>query len=266
MSTPTAQRGTIDWGLGDYETLAVELEPAAAHVVALADPKAGERVLDVATGTGNAALVAARAGARTTGVDSAPRLIELARQRAASAGLDASFVVGDLHGLPFAPESFDCVISVFGIIFATDPERAAAEFMRVLAPGGRGLISVWVPAGPIDAMIGVFMRAVGQAAGSQPNRFGWNDEDAVRGLLAPYGAELRWHEGAVQFTAGSPEEYLDRQRSHPMSLATLPLLDHAGTATAAYEEALAVLRAGNERADAFLGTYPYRVIEIKRRA
>lgn len=266
MSTPTAQPGTIDWGLGDYETLAVELEPAAAHVVALARLTPGERLLDIATGTGNAALAAARAGATTTGVDAARRLIELARQRAASEGLDASFVVGDLHGLPFPAESFDCVMSVFGIIFAADPERAAAEFMRVLAPGGRGLISVWVPTGPIDAMIGVFMRAVAQATGSRPNRFAWNDEDAVKGLFEPYGVELRWHEGAVQFTAGSPEEYLGRQRSHPMSLATLPLLEDAGIATAAYEEALAVLRAGNERADAFLATSPYRALEIKRRS
>ena len=266
MSTPTAQPATIDWGLGDYETLAVELEPAAAHVVGLAGLGAGERVLDLATGTGNAAVAAARAGAKVTGVDAAPRLIELARQRVASEGLDASFVVGDLHELPFPSESFDCVLSVFGIIFANDPERAAAEIMRVLAPGGRGLISVWVAAGPIDAMIGVLMRAVAQASGSPPSRFGWNDEDAVQALFAPYGAELHWHEGAVQFKAGSPEEYLDRQRSHPMSLATLPLLEHAGTATAAYEEALAVLRAGNERADAFLVTSPYRVIEITRSA
>lgn len=233
-------------------------------MVALAGLVAGERVLDIATGTGNAALAAARAGAATTGVDAALRLIELARQRAASEGLDVSFLVSDLHGLPLPAELFDCVISVFGIIFATDPERAVAEFIRMVAPGGRGLISVWVPVGPIDAMIGVLMRAVARATGSQPNRFAWNDEDAVRALFAPYGVELRWHEGAVQFTAGSPEEYLDRQRSHPMSVATAPLLEYAGTAAAVYEEALALLRAGNETADAFLVTSPYRVIDIQR--
>ena len=266
MSTSTARPAAIDWGVGDYETVAVELEPAAAHVVALAGLKPGERVLDVATGTGNGALAAARAGAVTTGVDASPRLLEIARQRAASERLDTSFVVGDMHELPLPAGSFDCVMSVFGIIFAADHGRAAAEFMRVLAPGGRGLIAVWVPSGPIDAMVGVFMRAVAQASGSQPNRFAWNAEDAVKELFLPYGAELRWHEGAVQFTAGSPEEYLDRQRSHPMSVATRPLLEQAGTATAAYEEALAVLRAGNERADAFLATSPYRVVEIKRAA
>jgi SAM-dependent methyltransferase len=264
MSTPTAQPGTINWGLGDYETAAVELEPAAAHVVSLAGVEAGEHVLDIATGTGNAALAAARAGATTTGIDAAPRLIELARERAASEGLSVSFEVCDLQELPFTAESFDCVISVFGIIFATDPERAAAEFMRVLARGGRGLISVWVPAGPVDAMIGVFMRAVARATGVQPHRFPWHDEGAVATLFACYGVELQWHRGAVEFTAGSPEEYLDRGRSHPMSVAMMPLLERAGAAAAVQEEALAVLRAGNERADAFLVTSPYRVLEIRR--
>ncbi len=152
---------------------------------------------------------------------------------------------------------------MFGIIFAADPVRAAAELVRVLAPGGRGLISVWVPAGPIDAMVGVFMRAVAQATGSRPPRFPWNDEQSVKQLFAPHGVDLRWHEGALQITAGSPEEYLDRQRSHPMSVASAPLLEHTGNATAVYEEALAVLRAGNERADGFLVTSPYRVIEVR---
>src|SRR6185437_7039067 len=118
-------------------TTAAELEPAAAHLVSLARVLAGERVLDIATGTGNAALAAAREGATATGMDAAPRLIEVARQRAASDRLDASFVVGDLHELPFESGSFDCVVSVFGIIFAADPQRAVAELMRVLAPSGR---------------------------------------------------------------------------------------------------------------------------------
>jgi SAM-dependent methyltransferase len=266
MSTPTAQQGSIDWGIGQYETTAAELEPAAAHVVSLAGVRAGERLLDLATGTGNAALAAAREGAATTGIDVAPRLIEVARHRAASNRLDASFVVGDLHELPFESGSFDCVVSVFGIIFAADPELAVAELMRVLAPGGRGLISVWVPAGPIDAMVGVFMRAVAQATGSGPPRFGWNDEQAVESLFAPHGVEPVWHGAELQITSGSPEQYLDRGRSHPLSVATAPLLEHAGTAAATDAEALALLRAGNESADAFLVTSPYRVIEIKRLA
>ena len=264
MSTPPAQPQSIDWGVGDYEATAAELEPAAVHVVSLAGVRAGERVLDIATGTGNAALAAARAGARATGIDAAPRLVEVARQRAASERLEISFEVGDLHELPFAPGSFDCAISVFGIILAADPQRAVAELVRVLAPGGRGLISVWIPAGPIDAMVGAFMRAVARATGSRPPRFPWHEEQSVKQLFAAHDVEPLWHEGALQITAGSPEEYLDQQRSHPMSVATAPLLERTGNATAVYEDALAILRAANERADGFLVTTPYRVIEVRR--
>lgn len=262
MSTSTARGPSIDWGLGDYEIMAAELEVAAAHVVGLAAVEPGVRILDIATGTGNAALAAARLGATSTGIDLAPRLIELARRRAGAEGLTASFEVGDLHQLPFPAGSFDRVISVFGVIFATDPARAASELVRVLAPGGRGLISAWVPAGTVDAMIGVFTRAVAQATGSRPIQFAWHDEGAVASLFAPCDVDLRWHDGAVTFAASSPEEFLQRQRSHPMSVATAPLLERAGTATTAYEEALGVLRAGNERPEAFCATSPYRVIEV----
>jgi len=86
----------------------------------------------------------------------------------------------------------------------------------------------------------------------------------VKRLFAPHGVEPTWHEAELTITSGSPEQYLDRGRSHPLSVTTAPLLEHAGTATAVHEEALAVLRAGNESADAFLVTSPYRVIEIKR--
>jgi hypothetical protein len=86
----------------------------------------------------------------------------------------------------------------------------------------------------------------------------------VEELFAHHGVEPTWHEAELPITSGSPEQYLDRGRSHPLSVAAAPLLEHAGTATAADEEALAVLRAGNESADAFLVTSPYRVIEVKR--
>lgn len=257
---------TIDWGLGNYEITAAELEPVAEHAVSLAGLGRGQRVLDLATGTGNAALAAARRGASATGIDSAPRLIEVARRRAASERLDARFLVGDVHELPFDADAFDCVLSVFGIIFAADPKRAVSEFIRVLAPGGRALITVWMPAGPIDAMVGAFMRAVARAAGPPPARFRWHEREAVDTLLAPYDVDARWHEGALQITARSPEEYLDRQeRSHPLSITSRPLLERSGHYAAARQEALAALREGNENADSFRVTSPYRVIEIERR-
>src|SRR3954447_5958614 len=97
----------VDWDAGDYEHTAAELQPVAEHVVSLARLRAGERVVDVACGTGNAAPHAARGGARVAGLGSAPRLIGVARAGSARAGLDASFVVGDLQALPYADGEFD---------------------------------------------------------------------------------------------------------------------------------------------------------------
>lgn len=265
MSVTVIAPGTVDWGLGQYEKTAAELEPVAGHVVSLADVRPADRVLDLATGTGNAALAAARRGALTTGIDAAPRLIEVARRRAASERCEVSFLVGDVHGLPFGDDSFDCVLSVFGIIFAGDPARAVAELIRVLGPGGRALITVWTPAGTIDAMVGVFMRAVAHSAGAPPRRFAWHDPDAVRKLLDPYRVEVRWRQGALAIDAPSPEAYLDaHERSHPMSVASRPLLERAGRYAATRDEALAALREGNESSDSFHVMSPYRVIEIRQ--
>ncbi len=267
MSKRAAAAGAIDWGLGQYEITAAELEPVAEHVVSMADPQPGQLVLDLGAGTGNAALAVARRGASAIGIDSAPRLIEVARGRAGAERLDASFLVGDLHDLPFDPGAFDCVVSVFGIIFAADPERAVSELIRVLAPAGRGLVTVWVPAGPIDAMVGVFARAMARVAGPPPARFPWHDRDKVDALLKPHQVDVQWHEGELQITAPSPEEYLEAQeRSHPLSVASRPLLERTGDFARIRREALAVLRQGNESTDSFLVTSPYRVIEIRRSA
>jgi SAM-dependent methyltransferase len=257
----------IDWGIGQYEHVAAELEPAAREVVALAELEDGERVLDLATGTGNAALLAARGGAVVTGLDAAARLIDVARRRAADEGLDVAFVVGDVQALPFEDGEFDVVLSVFGMIFAPDAERATAETMRVLRRGGRAVISAWIPEGPIDAMAGAFGRAIADATGSRPARFAWHDVDAVAALADRHGADVRFHDRELRIVAESPEAYFEaNERRHPMSVAGRAVLERAGTAEAVRERALAILRAGNEDPSAFRVTSPYRVIELQRRA
>jgi SAM-dependent methyltransferase len=255
----------IDWGLGEYEVTAAELEPVAQHVVALASLEAGERVLDLATGTGNAALLAAQTGAVVTGIDAAARLIDVARGRAASAGLEATFVVGDVMALPFEDGAFDVALSVFGLVFAPDAGQAFGEMLRVLPADGRALVAVWVPAGPIDAMVGTFGRAMAAVTGSAPKRFAWHDADAVGDLAARHGAHITVHDGTLSITGGSPEAYFEaNERRHPMSVAGRPLLEHAGTYAEVRERALAVLREGNEDPDAFRVSSPYRVIEVRR--
>jgi SAM-dependent methyltransferase len=256
---------TLDWGAGEYERTARELEPAAHHVVALAGIANGERVLDVACGTGNATIEAVRAGAEAIGLDAAPRLIEVAQARAAAADVAATFVVGDAQELPFADESFDCVLSVFGVIFVPEPPRAVAEIVRVLRPGGRALVSAWRPEGPINAMMRVLARAVTEAGGPSRPPFPWHDPDAVRELAAKHGATVEAEDGGLVIEGASPEAYFAiGEEYHPMSVAARPLIERAGTYAPIREEAIATLRAGNEDPDAFRVTSPYRVLRITR--
>jgi SAM-dependent methyltransferase len=259
---------TLDWGLGEYERTARELEPAAHHVVALAGIARGERVLDVACGTGNAAIEAARLGAQVTGLDAAPRLIDVAGARAAAAGVEAAFVVGDAQDLPFDDGAFDCVVSVFGVIFVPDPARAVAEIVRVLAPGGRALVAAWRPEGAVHAMAGVLGRGVAEAGGPRRSPFAWHDPDAVRDLAAeigPHPPGVEAEDGRLVVEGASPEAYFaDAETYHPMAVAARPLLERAGTYPALREEAIAALRAGNEDPDGFRVTSPYRVLRITR--
>jgi SAM-dependent methyltransferase len=257
--------GMIDWNIGHYEQMAVELEPVAERLVSLAHLRDGERVVDLATGTGNAALLAATAGALVTGLDTAPRLIDVARDRAVAEGVEASFVVGDIQSLPFDDGSFDVALSVFGLIFAADAAGAFDEMIRVLDPAGHALFSVWVPAGPIDAMVSTFGGAVAAATGRRPPRFPWHDIDTVCRLAARHRAHVQIHEGLLRITATSPEAYLEaNERQHPVSVAGRPALERAGTYSQVRNEALRILREGNEDPQAFRVWSPYRVIEVHR--
>src|SRR5690349_10371870 len=131
----------MDWSVGNYERTAGQLLPAAEELIEVAAPREREHVVDVGCGTGNAALLAAARGARVTGVDPAPRLLEVARERAQARRLDATFAVGHAAALPLGDGEADVVLSVFGVIFAPDPPAAAAELARVTAPGGRIVLS-----------------------------------------------------------------------------------------------------------------------------
>ncbi|HYN99992.1 MAG TPA: class I SAM-dependent methyltransferase [Actinomycetota bacterium] len=256
-----------DWGLGRYELTAAELEPVAERVVAMAAPLRSETVIDIACGTGNAALLAARFKAKVTGFDLTPRLLEVARQRAEAEGLEVTFVQGNAEQLSFPDRTFDVALSVFGLIFASSPEKAFSEMVRVLRPGGRAFFTVWLPGGPIDSMVNVCVKHVNAATGQtpDPSRLHWDDEAAVRQLADRNSVTVKFHEGALEFSDDSPEAFLKRnQENHPMSVATRPLLEKAGTFNAVYEESLQVLNAGNEDPAAFKVTSRYRVVEIRR--
>src|SRR5215470_6069151 len=136
LDTPTPdfhaikQRQQATWASGDFSVVAARIVLVAEHLVDAADLRAGWNVLDVATGSGNAAIAAARLGCIAIGVDYVPALLERGRRRAAAEGLDVVFVEGDAEALPFVDESFDAVTSVFGAMFAPDQTRAAMELLR----------------------------------------------------------------------------------------------------------------------------------------
>ncbi len=254
----------VDWGKGRYEQTAAELEPAAAAVVAAAAPCAGERVLDIACGTGNAALLAAARGAGVTGVDASERLLSVARQRAVDSGVSVDFRTGDLHALPVPDASADVVVSVFGLIFAADPEQAIGEVARVLRPDGRAYVTAWVPSGPIDAMGSAFGRVMGEITGSAPSpRFAWSDPAAVAGIAAPLGLAVSTSHSELAIRAASPETYVDAGWEHPMVIDALALLEHARATDALRDELVQVIADANEDAAGLLIHTPYVVHELR---
>ncbi len=255
----------VDWGAGRYETTAVELEPVAQAVLDRAALSARDDVVDLGCGTGNAALLAAERGARVVAVDAAPRLLEVARGRAQTHGVEIDFREGDLLALPLDDAAADVVLSVFGVIFAADPAQSLREIARVLRPGGRALLSAWIPAGPIDAMLGVMGGIVGRLTRApKRQRFAWFDPGAVGPLAAEAGLALQGTtSGALPIRATSPQAYVAGSQEHPMSVAVRSVLQNAGAESEVREAMTGVLREANEDPSGFLVHSPYVVHELR---
>jgi SAM-dependent methyltransferase len=257
----------MDWSLGRYESTAAQLLPAAEVVVAAAAPARGEHVVDVGCGTGNAALLAARAGARATGVDPAQRLLDVAAAQARREGIEASFVRGEAAALPLEDGAADVLLSVFGVIFAPDASAAAAEMARVSASGARIVLSAWLPEGAISDAVRVSREAIAAAVGAPegPPPFAWHDAAALSGLLAPHGFEVAVEEHRHAFTGESPSAYLDAEgESHPLAVAGRAVLEPRGEAEAVRARMLEIYEAANEDADAFKVTSRYIVATARR--
>jgi SAM-dependent methyltransferase len=218
----------MDWGIGSYESLAAQLLPAARVVVESAGLRPDEPVLDLGCGTGNAALLAAEHTGEVTGVDPAARLLEIARAQAAREGKKVTFLPGEAASLPLGDCAVDVILSVFALIFVPDPGAAAAEMSRVLAPGGRIVLSAWILAGAMFEMTSAAAVAVGQAVGAPqgPAPFAWEQRDALLDLLGPHGFSVEVTHHALAFTASSAREFLDDQaQHHPMAVAGLGVLE-----------------------------------------
>jgi SAM-dependent methyltransferase len=193
------------WESGDYPAVADKIATAGEMVVERAGIEPGMDVLDVACGSGNATIPAARLGTRVTGLDFAPGLLAVARERAADAMVEVDWIEGDAQALPFEDESFDRVISTFGHMFAPDHERTAAEMLRVCRRGGRIAIACWTPEGKVGGMFKT-LAAIGPPP---PEGFQspllWGTEEHVSELLGD--ADFSRHE--VEWVDSSIESYAD---------------------------------------------------------
>jgi SAM-dependent methyltransferase len=257
-----------DWGLGHYERTAAQLMPAAHVVVERAAPASGEHVVDVGCGTGNAALLAAERGASVTGVDPAPRLLEVARERAALRDLDVAFEPGDAAALPVADGHADLVLSVFGIIFAPDPPAAVAEVARVTAPRGRIVLSAWIPGGAISRAVRTVREMVTRALGAQPSAppFAWHEPHALRDLSATHGFDVTTEDHRIAFTARSPADFAEAEAvNHPLAVAGRAVLEPRGEVGELEGRLLEIYEAANEDPAAFRITSRYVVATARRR-
>ncbi len=219
------------WAAGDFPAVArTLLWEVGQRLVQRIGIGAGEDVLDVACGTGNAAIRAAAAGGRVVGVDLTPELFTAGRREAAAAGVDIEWVEGDAEALPFPDGSFDVVLSTFGCMFAPRHQVAAAELARVLRPGGRLGVCAWTPEG----VQGDFFRTLGGYMPPAPSFVQppllWGTEQHVREIFAGTGVRLEFERDAVPevFTSAAEEIEFATSKFGPLIMLR-PKLEAEGT-------------------------------------
>jgi ubiquinone/menaquinone biosynthesis C-methylase UbiE len=226
------QRARATWSAGDFDAIAERIWHVGDDLVELVGVGSGEAVLDVACGTGNAAIPAAAKSGKVTGLDITPELFEDGRRRAAEAGVEIEWVEGDAEDLPFEDESFDVVLSTFGCMFAPDHQRAAGEIARVLRPGGRLGIAAWRPEGSI----GQFFQTIAKHAPAPPPGFQppplWGVRDHVEALFADTPVTVRFDDAAAHFRFDSVE---DMYEEYSTKFGPVVLLREALEAEGRYE-------------------------------
>jgi SAM-dependent methyltransferase len=203
-----AHRAT--WDSGDYGDVADRyVTPLGEVAIERAAIDEGTVLLDVATGSGNVAIPAAKAGARVTGIDLSPRLIDQAREIAGGEAVEAEFIVGDAEALPFEDDAYDVVTSVVGVQFAPQHEVAAAEIARVVRPGGRVVICSWTPSG----FLGQFLKTVSPRMPAPPEGASppplWGDAEHVTKLFAEHGVTFEYEHREAEFDHDSAAAFVD---------------------------------------------------------
>ncbi len=201
------QRQQATWASGDFAVIGTTLQIVGESLAEAVDVRAGESVLDVAAGNGNATLAAARRFAQVTSTDYAPSLLDKGRARARAEGLEVQFEVADAEALPYADASFDVTLSTFGAMFAPDHERTAQEMLRVTRPGGRIGLANWTP----DSFIGRLFKVIGAhvppPAGVKPPAL-WGTEAHLQALFGAQAAQIHGQRRAFNFRYASPAHWI----------------------------------------------------------
>jgi ubiquinone/menaquinone biosynthesis C-methylase UbiE len=205
------QRQQATWAAGDYSVIGTTLQIVGEQLCEAIDLRAGERVLDVAAGNGNATLAAARRFAEVTSTDYVGALLDRARERAAAERLPVDFREADAENLPFADDSFDAVVSTFGVMFTPNQEQAAAELARVVRPGGRIGLANWTPEGFIGQLFKTIGRHLPPPAGVSPPSL-WGTEKRLRELFP--GCRVSASKRIFNFRYKSAEHWIDIFRTY----------------------------------------------------
>ena len=212
------------WSAGDYAIIGRTLQIVGENLCEAVNLRAGERVLDVAAGNGNATLAAARHFAEVTSTDYVPSLLERGRARAEAEGLQVTFREADAEALPFADSSFDVVLSTFGVMFTPDQARAAREMLRVCRPGGRIGLANWTPASFIGELFKVLGRYLPPAAGLRSPAL-WGTEERLKELFSEAEASIQATPRIFNFRYRSPAHWMEVFRTFygPVNRAFLAL-------------------------------------------
>jgi ubiquinone/menaquinone biosynthesis C-methylase UbiE len=248
------------WSSGDYAVVGTTLQIVGEELCEALDVRAGQKVLDVAAGNGNAALAAARRWCEVVATDYVEALLDRARERASAEHLAIDFREADAEALPFGDGSFDAVLSTFGVMFTADHERAAAELLRVCRRGGKIGLANWTPEGFIGQLFQTIGRHVPPAPGAKSAAV-WGTRARLAELFEPQAASLKSAQRHFVFRYRSPEHWIEVFKTwYGPVLKTFAALEPAAQ-TALRHDLLALIERFNRAGDGTM-VVPSEYLEV----